>query len=541
MHSSVVVEQKKINEAAKPASLKSCTDTACKQATLVAVVVTTFMLPLDYTVVAVALRDIQRDLQADFTDLQWTVNAYTLTFAAFLMTGGALADLFGRRRMFVIGTILFAAASLTCGLAQFPLMLNLSRGVQGIGAATMFSASLAILVQQFQGAERARVFGIYGAVVGAGAALGPLIGGLIINYFSWRWAFLVNVPVSASMVLLTLWKVSESKDPEAKSVDWGGCLSFTLAVGLFIFALINGNERGWSSLIVLGSFVGSAALLAAFVWMELRRAHPMFDLTLFRNRTFVGASLATIFLVTSFWGVFLYTPLYFQSVLGFTPLAAGLAVLPFAVPLSVMAPLGGWLSSRISPRVLLALGLLLVAAGFLWLWLAVDEPGAGIFAFLGGGIVSGTGCGLINGQISNVAISVVPSERSGMASGINSTMRQVGVALGFAGFGAIFFVRAAHRLAETTAALPSLTLDNNQLAGVIAAGDLAKAIESVPPEFRAQMTLAASESFFAGFHFILIVAALVAALGATLTFLFIKNDEKASEPTPKVNGVDEQM
>ena len=492
-----------------------------KQATLLAVCISTFMLPLDYTVVAVALHDIQRDLNASFTDLQWVINGYTLTFAAFLLAGGALADLLGRRRIFVVGMVVFMLSSLFCGIAITPLILNLARGTQGIGAALMFSASLPLLVQEFEGDERARAFGIFGAVVGIGAALGPFLGGIVINSLGWRWAFLINVPVTAFVIWLTLLKVAESRDPNAHGVDWGGFFTFTSSCFLLIFALISGTEMGWSNPSIVLAFIGAGLLLALFGFVELRQSYPMFDLTLFKNRTFVGVSIPPLVLSISFWGIFLYFPLYYQSILNYSALQAGLAVLPFAVPLFVMGPVGSMLAARLSSRVLLSIGQLLVGLGALLLMIAT--PNSTWLAFTAGALLSGTGAGLINGEMSNVAMSIVPVERSGMASGINSTMRQIGVAIGFAGLGAILAQQTTNRFLHLVANAPiAATGREVDLAKQVVKGNIAGAIASLPPEVHADFVTIANASFFSGFQSIILVAATVALVGALSTFALVR-------------------
>ena len=491
-----------------------------KLATLLVVCVSTFMLPLDYTIVSVALHDIQIELSASFIDLQWVVNGYTLTFAASLLAGGTFADLFGRRRLFLTGLTLFMLSSLACGLAPVAAVLNIARAVQGIGAAIMLAAALPLLVREFEGPERARAFGIFGAVIGIGAALGPFLGGFIVGAFGWRWAFLVNVPVTAAVIALAIWGVRESKDPNAGGVDWGGFVTFSGACFALVLALITGNDAGWNSARTVGLFGGAAALLLVFVVIEQRRNYPMFDLSLFTNRVFIGASIPPLTLSIAFWGVFLYFPLYYQAALGYSPLLAGAAVLPFAIPLFVMGPVGGWLAARMPSHLLLSLGQTLVGIGsFLLLVGTVDSAWP---AFVLGGLVSGTGTGLINGELSNVAMSIVPAERSGMASGISGTMRQVGVALGFAGLGAIL----AHRTALAFSRLAAdLNLPTHQVASVTARvvkGDIAGAMATLPDASQHAFQVAANTSLFEGFRLIILVAGVVGITGALLTFTLMR-------------------
>jgi len=494
---------------------------SAKFATLVAVCVSTFMLPLDYTIVSVALHDIQIDLKASFIDIQWIVNAYTLTFAAFLLAGGAFSDLFGRRRIFLGGLSVFMLSSLACGLAPFAVLLNIARGVQGVGAAFMFASAVPLLVREFEGPERARAFGIFGAIVGIGAALGPFLGGLIVGALGWRWAFLVNVPVTAFVIGLTLWRVRDSRDPNAGGLDWGGFITFSAACFLLVLALILGNDAGWSSQRIIGLVAGVVVLLLVFAAVETRRIYPMFDLSLFKSATFIGASLPPLVLSISFWGPFLYFPLYYQGVLGYSPLAAGAAVLPFAVPLFVMGPVGGWLAARIPSRALLALGQGLVGAGaLLLLWRT--SAGSTWTAFVLGGLVCGTGAGLINGEMTNVAVSIVPEERSGMASGINGTMRQVGVALGFAGLGAILARRTADAFGAVADTLGVPADQIKVLASRIVKGDIHGAVASVPVPLQQGFEAAAGASMFEGMRSIALVAGVVGLGGAVLTFLLMR-------------------
>jgi len=488
--------------------------------TLTAVAVAVFMLPLDYTVVAVALHGVQHDLGASYADLQWVVNGYTLTFAAFLLAGGGLADLLGRRLVFLAGMGLFAASSLLCGLAPDALVLNIARAVQGVGAASIFSSAVPLLVQEFTDRDhRALAFGIFGAVVGLGAGLGPLIGGAIVSLAGWRWAFLVNVPVTLAVAALTVLTVRESRDPNAKSVDWGGTITFTMSCFLLIYALVSGNELGWWSWLILVSLAGSAALMAVFAAVERRRAYPMFDLGLFRNIRFIGVCIPPLVLSIAFWGVFLFAPMYYQVALGYTPLQAGLAVLPFAVPLFVMGPVGGWLAARISTCALLTLGQLLVGLGSLTLLLASRDSGWQSFAL--GAAVSGIGTGLINGQMTNAAMSIVPPERSGMASGINGTMRQVGVALGFAGLGAILAAATESAFASSAAALHLAPSDLSALAGYVIKGDLAGGATTLPVSMQLAFTEAAHTALFQGFRTISAVAGCVGLGGAAATFMLL--------------------
>src|SRR5918912_1913210 len=249
--------------------------------TLLVVCLATFMLLLDVTIVNVALPSIERDLDASFSDLQWVVDAYALTLAAFLLTSGSLADLMGRRGVFVAGLVVFTAASALCGLSHTPLLLNLSRGLQGAGAAMMFACALALLAAAYQGRDRGTAFGLWGAVTGASVAIGPLVGGVLVDAISWQAIFFVNVPIGIGVIALTLRTVEESRSPGGGAIDWIGLITFSGALFLLVFALIRGNTEGWGSTLIVTMLVGAAVLLAAFLAVEVRGRSPMLDLTLF--------------------------------------------------------------------------------------------------------------------------------------------------------------------------------------------------------------------------------------------------------------------
>jgi EmrB/QacA subfamily drug resistance transporter len=404
--------------------------------TLIAVCVAIFMLLLDITVVNVALPAIQRSLHSSFQDLQWVVDAYSLMLAALLLTGGALADLLGRRLLFTIGLVVFTASSAVCGLSSTPLMLNLARGAQGIGGALMFATSLALLAQAFHGRERGVAFGVFGAVTGAAVAAGPLIGGVITSGIGWEWIFFVNLPIGVIAVALTLSKVAESRDPHATKVDWAGLLTFSGSLFLLVFALVRGNDLGWGSTQIVAMLVGAGVLLALFLLAEIVQERPMLDLSLFRRPAFAGASLVAFTLSASAFAMFLYLTLYIQDVLGYSPLQAGLRFLPTTLLMFAVSPLAGRLSVHIPIRLLLGLGLLFVSGGLLAM--TAVTPSSSWTALIPGFVLQGVGVGLINPPLASAAIGVVPPERSGMASGANSTFRQVGIATGIAGLGAVF-------------------------------------------------------------------------------------------------------
>lgn len=481
-----------------------------RRATLFAVCVASFLEPLATTVVVVSLPQIQRSTGASFTDLQWVVNAYVLTFAALVLTGGTLADRFGRKRIFLVGLWTFILGSLVCGLASVPLMLTLGRATAGIGSAFMLSAGLALLAEDFTSkAERARAFALWGVVVCAGAAFGPLVGGLVTDLVGWRWIFLLNLPICLPLVWLIHARARESRDPFADRVDWIGLLSFTAMFFLVKFALIMGNDRGWNSPLILSMGVGAGVLLLVFVASQLRQRRPMFDLSLFLDRTFSGASIVAVAIAAAFFTLLVYLPLYFQGVLGYSPTLSGLALVPLAAPLLVMEPVMARLAAGMAPRALLPLGLAVIAAGALTI--GATAYGGGAAVVYAGIAVAGIGAGMINGELSNVAISAAAPERSGMASGINSTMRQVGFGVGIAGLGAVFGSGLA----------VSLGAFDEAFIGRVASRDLTAAMAHLPPAARAAAAEAARTALINGLSAISFGAAAVALLGALLSAILI--------------------
>ncbi|MBO0884293.1 MAG: MFS transporter, partial [Mycobacterium sp.] len=407
--------------------------------TLTAVCLGTFMLLLDITIVNVALPDIQKDLHSSFSGLQWVVDAYALTLAACLLTAGSLADLFGRRLLYLIGVTGFSVASLLCGVATNSLFLQIARGAQGVGGAIMFAVSLALLADAFRGKDRGLAFGIWGAITGLAVAIGPLVGGVLTSGLSWRWIFFVNLPIGAVALAITASRVQESRDPRPRRPDWLGFVSFTAALTFLVFALIESSNRGFTDSLVLGCFAASGVLLVAFVALESFCRHPMFELALFRKPTFTGGSIAAFGLSASIFAMFLYLTLYLQDLLQYSALGTGLRLLTASAGIFVVAGIAGRLSSKIPVRYLIGPGLLIVGASLL---LMRGLTANSSWTHLAPGLaLAGVGVGLINPPLASTAIGVVPPRQAGMASGINSTFRQVGIATGIALLGSLFASR----------------------------------------------------------------------------------------------------
>lgn len=493
--------------------------------TLLVVSVATFMLLLDITVVNVALPDIRKDLDASFTDLQWVFDAYTLSLAALVLTAGSLADRLGRRRLFALGLAIFSIASLLCAEAPDALFLNVSRAVQGVGGAAMFAVSLSLIAQEFPaGRERGAAMGIYGATIGGAVAVGPLIGGALVDGFGWPSIFYLNVPIGAAALVVTYMKVKESRDPRATRVDWAGAATFSAALFLLVWALVRGNGEGWGSALIVCLFVAAALLMAVFVMIQLRVSQPMLPLHLFGRHAFTGVQVAAFGVSGSLFSLFLYMTLYLQNFLGISPFGAGLRYLPITAVTFLASPIAGLLLSRVQARLMLAVGLALVGLGLLLMaGISLDSEWTTLLA---GFIVAGVGAGLINPVIADVAVSVVPKQQSGMAAGINDTFRQVGISVGIAVWGAIFVGRGAAKarglLAGTPAAQDGRPRD---LVEAASSGSLPQALNAVPASARGQVTRAAREGFLAGLNEVLTLGSFLAFASALVALWLVRERE----------------
>ena len=410
--------------------------------TLAVVCAATAMLMLDIAVVNTALSAIAVDLDTGLSGLQWVVDAYTLTLAATVLTAGALADRFGRRRLFCVGLIVFTGTSLLCAGAQSIEMLNAARAAQGVGAAVMFAVSLAVLSNAFpRMEERIKALAAYGATMGGSFAVGPLVGGALTSGLDWRWIFLINLPLG----LLCLWIVrsfvTESMDPRAPRVDRPGVATLTGGLFLLVFALLRGNDSGWGSTEIVASFAGAAALLGAFVAIEARVSQPMLPLRLFRNPSFTGAQVGAFGISASLFAMWLYMTLYLQQILGLSAIEAGLVYVPGTLLNFFVAGATASVGQKVSPRVLVARGLALIGAGQALLTLV--EVDSSWWLFLPGLLVAMVGTGMFNPALSQVALSSAPPEQSGLAAGVNDMFRQAGIAVGVAALGALIPAGAA--------------------------------------------------------------------------------------------------
>jgi len=498
--------------------------------TLAAVCLGTFMLLLDITIVNVALPDIQSSLGASFSDLQWVIDAYALTLAAMLLTTGSLADLYGRRRLYLGGLVIFTAASALCGAAQSPLMLELSRGLQGVGGAAMFSVSLALLANAFRGKDRGVAFGIWGALTGVAVAIGPIVGGALVTGASWRWIFYVNLPIGVIALALTMLRVAESRDEHAARPDWPGFVLFTGALACLVYALIEAGRTSFTATLVLACFSAAAVLLVVFVLVEARTAHPMFDLKLFRLPTFSGGAIAAFGISAGIFSVLLFLVLYLQDVLGYSALQTGLRLLILSGAILVVSGVAGRLTTKVPIRALIGPGLILVGVGLL---LMRGLTAASTWTHLIPGlIVAGVGVGFINPPLASTAVGVVAPRRAGMASGINSTFRQVGIATGIALLGALFASRLNSAVAALTARTP-FAAHSAAIATALHNGSVHRVFAATPPHQRGLLAGIVTGSFTTALNEILLVAAIISFASGVLAFVLIRSKDFVSQAQPE--------
>ena len=404
--------------------------------TLAVVSAATAMLMLDIAVVNTALSRIADDLDTGLSGLQWVVDSYTLALATTVLIAGALADRLGRRRVFAVGMALFTVASAACAMSGSIEALNTARAIQGVGGAILFAVSLALLANAYPNErERAGALAVYGATIAGSFAIGPAVGGAITSALDWQWIFVLNVPIGLFCLYITATRVQESRDPNARGIDWPGQLTLTPALSLLVLALLRGNEDGWTSATILAELGAAVAFMAAFLAIERRVKDPMLPLGLFRNPSFTGAQLGAFAISGSFFAVFLYTTLYLQQVLGLSPIEAGLTYVPGTVAMFVTSGATANLSEKVHPGVLVSTGLALVATGMALLTLAAVDSSWTIA--LPGSIIGLVGTGLFNPAVIAVALGSAPAEKSGLAAGVNDTFRQAGIAVGVAALGAL--------------------------------------------------------------------------------------------------------
>jgi len=395
-----------------------------------------FMVSLDNLVVTTALPVIRRQLHASISQLEWTVNAYTLTFAVLLLTGAALGDRFGRRRLFVIGLLLFTGASAAAALSTSANALDLARALQGIGGAIVTPLTLTILSAAVPAERRGLALGIWGGIGGLAIALGPLVGGAIVDGVSWHWIFWLNVPIGLALAPLARRRLAETTGPDG-GLDLPGLVLASSGLLGIVWGLVRGNAHGWTSAGVVGPMVAGALLVAAFVAWELRAPSPMLPMRFFRSRTFALTNIASLLMFFGMFGSIFLLAQFFQTVQHLSPLQSGLRILPWTAMPIFVAPLAGALSDRIGGQRLMSFGLVLQAAGLAWI-AAVQTPGVAYGALVGPFILSGVGMALFFAPVANVVLSAVRPEHEGKASGANNAIRELGGVFGVAVLASIF-------------------------------------------------------------------------------------------------------
>jgi EmrB/QacA subfamily drug resistance transporter len=503
---------------AKSPELLTAASSNRKWWTLAVVLSSTFMLLLDVTIVGVALPTISTKLHASFSGIQWVVDGYTVMLTAVLLTAGSLADIFGRKRVLRAGLIVFTLSSVVCAQAPNATVLDFARGIQGVGGALMFACSLALIVQEFPAKERAVAFGAYGATNALSVALGPIIGGLLLQGIGWQAIFYVNVPIGIAALILLQRKVVNLPGPET-SIDWGGLLTFSGGMFLAIYATIRGNDDGWTSATILGCYAAAIALFAAFVPLELRRKFPMFDLKLFKNPTFIGSSVSAFTVSFSVLSLIFFTTTWFQSILGYSAIGAGLRMLVFTAVGVAVGPIAGRMTGTVDPRIVLTGSLVLAAVGAL-IMTGVDSRSTWT-DLIPGLVLTGAGLGLISPTLASTAVGVVPPWRGGMASGMNATCREGGTTVGLAVLGAVLQHKVLTHVTSVVAGSP-LASAAHGLASRISAGATPTLLQHMAPAFRPGLLDAARDGYSAGLATSFTVAAVIAAAGAFVAFALVR-------------------
>jgi EmrB/QacA subfamily drug resistance transporter len=490
------------------------TDDNRKWWTLGAMCFALFMIMLDNTVVNVALPSIQKDLGASISGLEWTITGYTLSFAVLLATGGRLGDIFGRRRMFLTGVVIFALSSATAGFAVNETALVLSRVVQGVGAALMMPGTLSIITDAFPPEERGKAMGTWAGVSALALAVGPVLGGFLTEHVSWRAIFYVNIPVAVGAIIATLFAVRESRDTSVgREVDYAGVAVLTVGLTSLVLALVEGNSWGWGSTEVIALLAAAAVSLPVFVWVENRVKAPMVQFDLLSDRNFLGAVVVAMIISFAMLGVFFFLALYMQDILGYTPLEAGVRFLPSTLMIVGVAPVAGRLSDRFGPRWLIAIGLVIVAASlFSFSRIAVDST---YLDLLPGFMLLGIGIAMTMSPMTSAAMNAVPVQKAGIASGVLSMFRMVGGSLGVAVTGAIFQGLVTSKLGSLLSGSGVTATQRDAVSEQLGGGSVSK-VPGLSSAQAKEVTTAGGEAFVYALGHAMTVSAFVALLGAAI-------------------------
>jgi len=478
-----------------------------------------FMVVLDVTIVNVAIPTLGRDLGAGTTDLQWIVDAYTLVFAALLLAMGHVGDRWGRKGALQAGIVLFAFASLLAALSTTVSQLVAFRAFMGVGAALVFPATLAILVNVFTDLrQRAAAIGIWSATTGVAIACGPVVGGFLLEHFSWGSIFLVNLPVAAIAIVAGLVLLPTSRDPNAGTLDWMGFVLSAVGVALLVWAIIEGPRLGWTSTSVVACFIVAAILLTAFVVWETKRDHPLLDVRVFIDMRFTAASVAVASAFFALFGFIFLITQYLQLVLGYSPFEAGLRTVPFAAATAVMSPVAIVLMHRIGTKIVVTIGLLLMGAGFA-VAATCDASSSYVGPILASMLLGGSGLAFATGPSTDSIMGSLSDDKAGVGSAVNDTTREIGGTLGVAVVGSVFASVFSPRLSDALAGL-SVPADVAQQASESLGAALAVAAVA-PPEVAKQLAIAAKDAFVSGLSTGCWVAVAAVVVGAVITALFL--------------------
>jgi EmrB/QacA subfamily drug resistance transporter len=501
--------------------------------TLAAMCFALFMLMLDNTVVNVALPSIQRDLHASLASLEWTVNAYTLTLAVLLVTGGRLGDIFGRRRMFLFGVVVFGLSSLAIGFSPDDTVLVAFRAVQGIGAAFMMPATLSIITQAFPPEQRGTAIGTWAGVSALALAIGPVVGGFLTEDVSWRAIFFINPPIAVIAVAMTLFATRESRDETVgRKIDFAGIGTLTLGLTALVLALVESNTWHWGSARVISLLVLAAIALPAFVIVERRVAAPMVNFAFFRTRTYVGANVVAFLISFAMFAQFFFLTLYLQNILHYSPLETGVRFLPSTVLIIITAPLAGRLADRVGPRPLMTLGLLIVAISLVIESRLTAHSGYGLL--LPGFVLMGLGMGLVMSPMSTAAMNAVDRTKAGAASGVLSMTRMVGSTFGVAVMGALVATIGGSKIDSGLPHIPAAT--RTAITNALGSGGTISGHHAP-----AQVVSVARDAFVSALSTGLTVSAAVTLFGAAAAWVLIAKQIKQPAPAAPVQETGEEQ